>query len=186
MRYIVGSLIAVGLVFIFIIILARVIFGGGGDQTEQVKQASLSDYKDTEVIVRMIAAGPIVADQDFKQVRIDIGRDANTLDIIDGYRGDVSKHENVPSNPIAYGNFLSAVEQYGLGSGKNDDSDYSGACPTGSRYVYQIVRGSKVEKQYWTTSCGGEGTFQGQYDMVNQLFQQQIPNYQEITSGLNI
>lgn len=186
MRYIVGSLIAVGLVFVLIIILARAIFGGNGDPAEQVKQASLTDYKDTGVIVRMVASGPIVADQDFKQIRIDIGRDSNTLDIIDGYRGDVARHENVPSNAIAYGNFLRAVEQYGLGSGKADDSDYQGACPTGSRYVYQIVKENRVERQYWATSCGGEGTFQGQYDMVNQLFQQQIPNYQEITSGLNI
>lgn len=188
MRYIVGLLIAIGLVFIFIVIVARVIFGGGGNGgEEQTKQAALADYKDTNTVVRLITEGPIVADEDFRQVQIEVGREKNTIDVMHGYRGDVAKHESVPSNANAYGNFLRAIELYGFGSGDGDaESDYRGFCPTGNRYVYQIVEDGRVSKQYWTTSCGDEGTFRGQFDMVNQLFQQQIPNYTAITSGLNM
>lgn len=187
MRYIVGLLIAIGLVFIFIVIVARVIFGGGNGGGEQVKQAALADYQNTDTVVRLITEGPIVADEDFRQVQIAVARDVNTIDVIHGYRGDVAKHESAPSNANAYGNFLRAIELYGFGSGDgNTDSDYRGFCPTGSRYIYQIVKDNKVDKQYWTTSCGDEGTFRGQFDMVNQLFRQQIPNYTTVTSGVNI
>lgn len=186
MRYIVGLLIAVGLVFIFIIILVRVIFGGGG-QTDQPKDAALIDYQNTTTTMRLIISGPIVADEEHRQVQIEVGREKNVMNIIHGYRNDVVRQVVVPSNSIAYGNFLRAIELNGFGSGPGDtNEEYRGFCPMGSRYIYQIVKDNKVDKQYWTTSCGGDGTFQGQSDMVNQLFQNQIPNYSTLTGDLNI
>lgn len=187
MRYIVGLLIAIGLVFIFIIILVKVIFGGGGGQSEEAKKATLTEYEKTTTTMRLIIEGPIVSDEDFRQVQINVGRDANTAFVIHGYRGDVAKQETVSSNAIAYGNFLRAIELNGFGSGDGKkNEDYRGFCPTGSRYIYQIVKDNKVDKQYWATSCGDAGTFQGQSDMVNQLFQEQIPNYFELTGDLSL
>ncbi len=183
MRYIVGFLIVVGLVVIFAIILFRVFFGGSGE-TPIENQVNLADYERTGVIMRMVIDGPVTSNEEHRQVHIQVGQGNNTMQIIKGYQGEVIQREETASNSTAYGNFLRAADLLGYTNGSILPAleDYRGHCPFGVRYVFQIVDGDDVKQQYWATSCGETGSFGGQTDQVVQLFQAQIPNYNDITS----
>lgn len=183
MRYVIGFLIAVGLVVIFVIILIRAFFGGSGE-TPIEQRVNLADYERTGVVMRMVIDGPVTSNNEHRQVHIQVGRENNTMQIVRGYQGEVLQREEVASNSTAYGNFLRAADLLGYTQGNDSPAleDYRGHCPFGVRYVFQIVDGDDVKQQYWATSCGDTGSFGGRADEVVQLFQAQIPNYSDITS----
>ncbi|MGH7237397.1 MAG: hypothetical protein ACREGF_02580, partial [Candidatus Saccharimonadales bacterium] len=94
-----------------------------------------------------------------------------------------------PNNSSAYGVFLRALDLAGFTNGKTDPglADYRGYCPAGTIYIYQIINGNDNRtQQYWGTSCGGQGTFQGSATSVNYLFEQQIPDYAAVTANLSL
>jgi hypothetical protein len=190
MRYIVAALIAIGLVILFIILLFRAIFGGGGENSPAERRVNLADYENTGVIMRMVNEGPINADELHRQVYIEVGRDGNKIQLVHGYQGNVVRQEQVNSNSSAYGSFLRAIDLLGYNNGnrsKNEAvTDYRGHCPFGNRYIFQIMDGNDVKQQFWSTSCGNEGSFRGQADQIVQLFQAQIPGYDDLTQDLGI
>lgn len=187
MRYIVAFLIAIGLIILFVILLLRAIFGGGGE-TPVERRINLADYENTGVIMRMVTEGPVNANELHRQIYIEVGRDGNKIQLVHGYQGEVVRQEQVNSNSSAYGSFLRAIDLLGYTSGNRSEaaSDYRGHCPFGNRYVFQIVDGEDVKQQFWSTSCGDEGSFRGQTDQIVQLFQAQIPAYNDLTNDLGL
>lgn len=189
MRYIVSFLIAIGLIILFVILLLRAIFGGGGDGTSPERNVNLADYERTNVVMRFIIDGPVVANELHGQVRVEVARDENKLQLIRGYQGEVTRQENFNSNSSAYGNFLRAIDLLGYTKGSTSDTlqDYRGYCPTGNRYIFQIAEGDEIKQQFWATSCtDGEGSFNGETNSVITVFQAQIPGYQALTSGAGV
>ncbi len=187
MRYIVSFLIAIGLIILFIILLLKIIFGGNNNSPES--KVNLADYAHTNVIMRMVAQGPITANQDHHQVYIEVGKDDNEIQLVRGYQGEVTHEEQFDSNSSSYGNFLRAIDLLGYTNGDTSEerADYRGHCPFGNRYIFQIIDGTKVKQQFWATSCGDrEGTFRGQTEDIIQLFQAQIPGYSELTTNLDL
>lgn len=187
MRYIVSFLIAIGLIVLFVILLLRAIFGGGGEAPTE-RRVNLADYENTGVIMRLMTEGPINADELHRQVYIEVGRDNNNIQIVHGYQGNVVRQERVNSNSSAYGSFLRAIDLLGYTNGNTSKAlaDYRGHCPFGNRYIFQIVDGDDVKQQFWSTSCGNEGSFNGQADQIVQLFQAQIPAYNDLTQDLGL
>ncbi len=188
MRYVVAFLIAIGLIVLFVILLLRAIFsGGGGDETPR-QRINLTDYENTGVVMRMITDGPVNANELHRQIRIEVGRDANVVQIIHGYQGEIVRQERVANNVQAYGNFLRAIDLLGYTNGNESKQleDYRGYCPTGNRYIFQIVEGSTIRQQFWSTSCGDSGSFHGQTDRILELFRAQIPGYQNIVQGVGL
>lgn len=187
MRYIVAALIAIGLIILFVILLLRAIFGGGGEAPVE-QRINLADYENTGVIMRLMTEGPINANELHRQVYIEVGRDNNKIQLVHGYQGEVVRQEQVNSNSSAYGSFLRAIDLLGYTNGNKSKAvaDYRGHCPFGNRYIFQIMDGNDVKQQFWSTSCGNEGSFRGQADQVVQLFQAQIPGYNDITQDLGI
>lgn len=187
MRYIVSFLIAIGLIILFVILLLRAIFGGGSESPAE-RHINLADYENTGVIMRLMTEGPINADELHRQVYIEVGRDSNEIQIVHGYQGNVIRQERVNSNSSAYGSFLRAIDLLGYTNGNPSKAlaDYRGHCPFGNRYIFQIVDGDDVKQQFWSTSCGNEGSFRGQTDEIVQLFQAQIPLYSDITQDVGL
>jgi hypothetical protein len=189
MRYIVAALIAIGLIILFVILLLRAIFGGGGEEGGQTpRRINLADYENTGVIMRMITEGPVNANEVHEQVYIEVGRDMNKIQLVRGYQGEVTRTEQFGSNSSAYGSFLRALDLLGYTNGNPSEAlaDYRGHCPFGNRYIYQILDGNDVKQQFWSTSCGEGGTMRGQASEIIQLFQAQIPNYNNITQDLSL
>lgn len=188
MRYIVAALIAIGLIILFIILLLRAIFGGGGGEAPAERRINLADYEKTNVIMRMVTEGPINANELHRQVYIEVGKDSNKIQLVHGYQGEVVGQDQVNSNSSAYGSFLRAIDLLGYSNGNRSEAvaDYRGHCPFGNRYIFQIMDGNDVKQQFWSTSCGNEGSFRGQTDQIVQLFMAQIPKYDELTEGLGL
>ena len=186
MRYFLGFLIVLGLIILAIILLLRLIFGGGGEDT-QTPKANLIDYARTSKVMRLTIDGPINYHGEHQRVRIDVGTDENQVVLIQGYQSDVIERRSFSNNPEAYANFLRALDLAGYTLGDDDESlaDERGFCPEGNRYVFEIVDGSETEQRYWDTSCGGTRTFNGETGLIRSLFTEQIPNYDEIISTEN-
>ena len=184
MRYFVTFLIGIGLVVLVIIMLIRAIFGGGSD-TPQEQQIDLLGYANTNVVMRYTVWSGVEADQTHQQMRIDVSQYSSDIYVYNGYENTLVKNETFISNPSAYSDFLRGLQLLNYTEGNPDEAsaDWRGECPTGQRYIYEIIDGSETVQQYWASSCGKNagGTFYGNINSVNNLFKAQIPTYQEFT-----
>ncbi len=181
-RYIIGLLVAIA-VIIFIII--RLLSGGGEPQPEQ-KQ--LEDYANGGTTMRMVIKNAIQAPQNHREVEVVVGRDESRLTLYRGYQGDVVRSKGYAMSEAAYRDFLRGLRISGnYTQGNSDESlrDESGYCALGQRVTYEIVGDSgDVIQHFWSTDCG-QRTFQGNVDVVQELFQKQIPDYDTLTQDVD-
>jgi hypothetical protein len=180
MKYFLGFLAVVALIVaVFILVLKGFSSGTPKDKI------NLADYATSNTVVSILVDGPINADQQHQSYRITIGRDANVIEVMQGYDYHVVRAQTYASNSEAYTNVLKALQTMGFTKGNADPkrADPRGACPTGNRITYRIETGNQDVEKYWATTCGG-GTFAGQASNVRALFIRQIPDFNKITAGL--
>lgn len=183
MRYFLGFL---GIVALVIFVFVLVVRGFSGHSNAPKNQTVLSDYTNTSTVMRLSIEGPVTANQTYNEVHITVGRDANTIEIIQGYQGQVAKAKTYANNAEAYGNFLRALQLLNYTKGNPDPklADERGYCPTGSRYVYEIISGASDVQRFWIGTCG-VGTFKGASASIRGLFTRQIPDYASFINNLN-
>lgn len=179
MRYFLGFLAAIGLVVLVFVLILRGL-GGGSKQSVEVK---LTDYAATDTVMQLTIDGRVVANQQHYAARVTVGRAESKIEIIQGYQGQVIDTKTYPNNEESYGTFLRALDLLGYTKGKLDPklSDERGVCPTGQRYIFEIVTGSANVQRFWKSSCG-EGNFKGNSSAIRNLFRAQIPDYSK-TAG---
>lgn len=184
MRYLIGLLL---FIFLVIFVIIRLLSGGGGE--EKKLPTSLASYADTSTVVRWIQNNPTQASETHRQVTIEVGQDVAALTVTKGYEGEILKTQSFPMNTSAYADFLLSLQRSGgfnLGNSDKDLADGRGYCATGMSYSYDIIDGSGDEIQhFWSASCT-KGTFKGKPDIVRDLFQMQIPNYDELVGDLEV
>lgn len=183
MRYLLGFLIAIGLIIlVFIIILKSV----GHSPTKA--PTPLISYANSNTVVEMTVDGPETADQTHQSVNVTVGQTQAVIDIIQGYEGNVTNSKTYTNNEPAYAVFLRALDIAGFNNGDTSQNltDYRGYCPTGDRYIFTINDNGNTLQQFWTTSCGGQGSLKGDEGTIQELFQDQIPEYGELTNNVNI
>lgn len=184
MKYFFGFLVSVGLIVLVIVLIIK----GFSNDPKKTTQVPLSDYTNTSVEVRMSVSGPIVNDQEHHSYQITVDRNQTQLETKRGYEGTTLNTVTYSNNTEAYANFLRALDFAGFTKGTKaaSNKDERGTCATGSRYVLEIVDGSKEIQRLWTTSCKGGGTFSGNIEQVRQLFNAQIPraDFNKTTKGL--
>lgn len=185
MKYFLGFLAVVTLVVVVFIIVLRG-FTGGGEKPPQ--QVNLMDYTNSQTVVKLTVTGPVTADSKHQGYRITVGRDASTIEIVQGYENNVVNAKTYPNNSAAYADFLRALQlqNFTKGDPDPDRSDTRGVCPNGNRYTYEVETGSDTIQRFWSTSCGGAGTFQGNGSSIRTLFIRQIPDYSTLTAKLNV
>lgn len=183
MRYIIGFLVTVGLLILLIVLLVT---HHGPSQTV----TPLGNYATTSTVVRETIDGPVNAPQDHRQIQITVGRDNTTFDLIQGYDKTSLNTQVYPMTQAAYSAFLYSLQYAGYQKGNSDPKlkDERGYCPLGDRYVFEIIQDGQSIQRYWTTSCGGgaPSTFKGDFGMVVQLFQNQVPNYNSLTENVRL
>lgn len=185
MRYFLGFLIALGLLALVIILVVK---GFSNNKTLGPQPKPLSSYSDTDAVAGLLISGPIVADQNFKQVQINISQVSSQINIINGYQGTVLNTKIFENNPSAYSAFLSALQGSGFNLG-NSSYKYKtpvGFCSFGDSYTYTFINGDDTIIDYWATSCGGQGNFKGSVGYVNQLFESQIPDFSTIINDTSL
>jgi hypothetical protein len=183
MRFIIGFLIAIGiLIFVFVLIFR----GGGGEERRTV--TPMVDYANTSTYMQYTHEGPINAEQAHDRIRITVSNQESSIEVFKGYQGNLVATRSYRNNALAYSDFLRGLELAGYRQGNPDKAlaDYRGFCPQGSRYVFSIKDGQSDTQQYWSTTCGGTQTFQGQTQIVRNLYLAQIPDYDEFISELEI
>jgi hypothetical protein len=180
MKYLLGFLATIALVVVVFILVLRGF--SSGPKKEPIK---LADYAKTTISVQYNLDGEINADQLHRGYRIVIDRSETRIEIYQGYQNNVIKRQVYPNNDNSYINFLRALDLAKFTRGNTDSKagDERGVCAIGNRYVYQVEGGEKANQRFWSTSCGG-GTFGGNPTQVRQLFQQQIPDFSKLTSGI--
>ena len=188
MRYFLGFLIAIGLiVLIFILILKA--FSGSSNSGSAPLPKPLINYANTTTTMQMTIDGQINADQDHQSLQITVGANVTQINIFQGYQGTAVNTKNYANNQAAYAVFLRALDLQNYTKGNPDPSktDSRGYCPSGIRYTFKIISGdNKTTENYWSTTCGGLGTFQDNFNVVHELFTRQVPNYDQVVQGISL
>ncbi len=182
MRYFVGFLIFIGL-----FILAFILIFHHSSHSTAAKPIVLGNYANTNTVVQFTIDGPVVYDSSHNEIQITVGQYQNTLNIIQGYQGNVVKSENFPNNEPAYNVFLNALQIAGFTKSQKFNYPSTGACATGDVYHLSVIDdfGTNIQ-DLWATTCGNEGTFGGVVSPIQNLFEAQIPNYNKETAGVQV
>jgi hypothetical protein len=185
-RYVIGFIVAIGLIVLLIILL----FSGGGNKSKVPNTSqTLESYSTSgSVIARLTIDGPINAQQNHDEVQITVGRDDTEYAQLQGYDGSVVKSQTYSNSQNAYNVFLHALDHAGFTKGDTSSAlaDERGYCPTGDRYIFELINGSNDIERFWATSCGTPKTFNGNLNLNLTLFQQQIPDYGTLTENVNL
>jgi hypothetical protein len=188
MKYFLGFLAAVGLIILVFILVLR---GFGGDKNV-AQPDPLSDYANTDALVRMTVDGPIVADQQHNAYRISVGRSETRIETLKGYEYEIIETRTYENNQQGFTNFLRALDVVGFSKGNDkatkEADDERGMCATGKRFVFEIINGTSQIQRYWSSTCGTLGTFKGNSAQVKSLFDRQvpIPDFPQMTSRLRL
>lgn len=167
----------------FVIVL-RGFTGGSKKPTEQI---NLMDYVNSQTVVKFTADGPVTAEPNHQGYRITVGRDASTIEIVQGYQNNIIQAQTYSNNTGAYADFLRALQLQNFTKGDSDQAkaDDRGVCPNGTRYTFEIENSGQTVQRYWSTSCGA-GTFHGNANTIRGLFQRQVPDYAKYTGKLQL
>ena len=182
MRFLIGIFVTIGLIVLILVLLLR-----GGDSTPQTKISTLADYANSGSSAHYTVDGPVNAEEDHQIIKIDVDADQVVLTVYSGYQGTVVNRDTFPNNKDAYIIFLKSLQTQGFTQANTDASlkDERGQCPLGQRYIYAFNNGTRESVRSWTTSCG-DGTYKGKKSSVRQLFQRQVPDYNNQIRDLNL
>ncbi len=180
MKYFFVFLTAIALIVgVFLLVLRG--FSGGGEPKNQI---NLLDYTTSDTVMQLTVDGPVNANSIHQAYRITVSRNDATIEMMEGYDGRVTSTKTYESTEQAYANFLRSLQLLGYTKGNTDPTkaDERGQCPTGQRYVYEIIGRNQRIERFWSTSCGG-GTYGGNANQTRLLFTRQIPDFFQITKN---
>lgn len=186
MKYFLGFLAVLAVGILAIVLLTS----GGPAEPGQPgeRQVTLTDYAGTDAVVRLTTQGEIEAKEEHRAIRITVGRDRRNVEVIRGYDGEVIKSQPYDNSQSAYEEFLHALQNAGFANQKDTPLESEeGVCPTGRRYIYEALDNSQEELRLWSTSCSDrQGSFAGEAGLVRQLFEAQIPEYNEFAQDVRL
>jgi hypothetical protein len=173
-------------IFFLVLIGALLIFGGGKKAPAPTGPVlkPLPSYATTGSDVSLTIDGQINGDDQHRAIKITVNQNQRVLQIIQGYSGNVIDSHSFSNSQDAYSAFLNALNTTGyLIKIPNSSDNYASRCPLSNRYIMRLDQGSNNLSTLWTTDCGAKtGSFGGDFGTVEALFQDQITNYQELTS----
>ncbi len=186
MRFIIGFVVTILLLILAVVL---VIGGDNGDQNGNAPEdVTLSDYIDRSGSeVSYTVAGPIVAQENYREIRIIVTPSSRTVQIISGYDGTVTDGRDFGNTRNAYAEFLQALEQAGFAEVNDNPSadGPEGVCPTGRRHSFVLRAEDETVRDLWSVTCRGvRGSFAGQQGIIDRLFKAQIPDYNTIVRNV--
>ena len=185
MRYFLGFLVTIGLLIAVILM----IFGGGDDAPKVDKSSKpLSSYATSDSAVQLTIDGKTNANQLHQQVRIIVERDEVIFEIVNGYEGDVVKRDVFASNENAYATFLRSLSVAGFTKVDPDSKlkDDRGYCSLGTKYIFQLRENDEEVLRSWASTCKSPRTFLGNLSTTLELFENQVPEFDERTQELDL
>lgn len=184
MRYFFGFLVSV----LLLVLVIFMIFSGGNGGSSKVANSrkTLASYAATDASVRLTIDGPVNAESEHYQTRISVDRNTVVFEGVRGYEGSVIKQQSFPNTQGAFENFLLALQRNGYANGDTTKelADERGRCATGQRYIFEVIQNGTAVQRFWATSCDGTETFKGNVAIVLDLFQQQVPGFNDLADNL--
>ncbi len=181
MRIFTFFIIAIALIVLILVIFIKSITGGPTKLS-----INLNSYANTNAVAELLIDGPVNADQIHQQIDIQVNNTSTYFAILNGYQGHVATSKTFENNQAAYAVFLHSLNLLGFTKGNTNPalSDSRGYCPSGDRYILSLTEGSDVIEKFWATSCGGQGTYGGDIQQTLSLFQNQVPDYADLTANV--
>ncbi len=182
--------LGLGIFILFIGVVILFTSGGGKEpKPEGTVPKPLPDYASTDAVVSSTTEGEIVARENYREIKVIVGRDFRTLQVIKGYQGDVIKEKNYSNDESAYSQFLYALSYANFTKERGTDlPSEAGVCAAGNRYVFKLEEGGSNISRLWSSTCSGDarGSFGGKTFNVTTLFERQIPDYDDLTHRVNL
>jgi len=177
--------------FVILIILVILLFVGGGKKnTPTTPVKTLTSYANTDAQVVMTIDGAINGDDAHRALRVTVGQSQRQLDVIQGYSGTVIQSNPSYNTEDAYNVFLHAINLAGFsetGKSKTAGVDETGQCPLGQRINFRLIQNGSTLSNLWTTTCGtNTGNLGGNSQLLQELFEAQITNYQTLVEDVNL
>lgn len=191
-KQVIGFFIAIILIIVavFLIFSNKNLFNSQPSTSLGQQVNKIANYASTSAVASLTIDGPIVANKNFNQVVIDVSSDYVELKIVNGYNGHIIKKYLYSNNQNAYKAFLTSLALNGFELKVNNSKGLSGpigVCSDGDSYIFQLIRNSDKIINSWTTNCYSQPyTFAGNVNAVINLFQSQIPNYNQKVQNLNL
>lgn len=181
MRVFTFFVISIALIVLILVIIIKSITSGPSKPS-----INLNSYANTSAVAQLLIDGPENADQIHQQIQVQVSNSNTYFAILNGYQGQVASSKTFENNQTAFAVFLHALTLAGFTRGNTNPnlSDYRGYCPDGDRYILSFTEGGDVIERFWATSCGGQGTYAGNIQQTLDLFQNQVPNYENLTSNV--
>jgi hypothetical protein len=185
-----GRLIAGFVGFIIFIIILVMLFGHGKKPAPINPIKPLGEYADTDATVSFTTDGIVNADELHRSIRVTVSANQMQMDVLQGYNPRVITSKTFVNNQEAFTVLLKAIANSGfVAKLKNSKapSDERGQCPLGFRYIMTLNDGSSDLSRLWASTCGTKiGTSGGAITTLQNLFQNQIPNYRTLTSQVEL
>lgn len=184
MRYIIGVLGVILVIFLFV----ALIFGRGNNSSTQTKPTTqLVDYADKNSSVSLTTVGKLVGNDERREIRVTVTPNERRLEILSGYDESVISLQTYPNTQEAYSNFLSALAANGFTKKRATSvTDPRGLCPTGNRYVYDLSQDGNHISNLWNTSCNDGSNFAGRASTIREIFKNQVPDYNKQTQSVKL
>jgi len=184
MRYIIAFFVALGLLFVVLILL----FNNSGKPKVVITPKTLDSYASTDAQVVMTIDGPVNASEVHEQVRVAVDSNDVTFEQIQGYDGNAVNSQSYANTENSYKTLLLSLAHAGFTQGNNDPNarDERGFCALGDRFVFELRQDGRDIERYWATSCGKPQTYLGSLNLTVTLFQKQVPNYSDLTQKLSL
>jgi hypothetical protein len=189
MKYFFAFLACTGLVILVLVLILKSLTGSSPKNV-----TTLDSYSSSNAVVQMTVDGPVVGDQQHQSYRITVSNNEAIIQTLQGYEDSAIATMTYPNNQASYRSFLSSLDLAGFTKGSKvvnnqvNGEEELGDCASGDRYTFSMTNNSSQIESYWTTSCGGQGTFKGETAEVKQLFNLQIPpaDLSQLISPLNL
>lgn len=133
--------------------------------------------------------GPIVANADQRSYTITVSKNVVTMQTFQNYGKSLIAEKSYQNTEAAYESFLSALynENITALNRRNTSTEFTfadqGVCASGQKFFVDLD--TKIFR--WSTSCSDrEGNAGFNMNMISALFEEQVPDFFELTSDLNI
>lgn len=174
-RYLIWISAIIGLLIVLIFLLTP-------NNSGKVPPKTLVSFASSNAVARLTIDGPENSEQQHQSISISVSNQSVTFQQMSGYEDQVVNLQTYTNNQASYNVFLHAIALAGFtrGNTSSSDSDESGYCPLGDRYIVDFSQNGNELERFWTTSCGGQGTYGGNIDSTLALFKAQVPDYTKL------
>lgn len=181
-----------GIFGIILILLVMIVFlftrGPSPATPEGERRVDLAEYADSAATATYTIQGALVAEEDYREIRISVNRNSRDIEIIRGYNNSIIASQTFSNTQAAYDEFLHGLKNAGFSSSKEARYETEkGVCPLGKRFIYELEEFGDRLVRLWSSSCNrSDGSLAGNSTLIGRLFENQIPGHREITRDIKL